>query len=218
MVLTRQKITELNMDAISELIETKLSELKVSLLAEFTNKIDEYVNSKKQELSSFIDTKVSSQPLGNDELQSSIKAIQEHVKEMKSSQSFLIKENSKLRDRVEELEQYTRRPNLRIFGVPTVQNESSKDVEENVQKVLVDYGTDILSSSIDRAHREGKRKKNRDGVEVQAVIVRFTTFRDRTKFYKLRKEMKEKGATYSSVSLDLTRETKLAISSLMLME
>ena len=218
MVLTRQKITELNMDAISELIETKLSELKVSLLAEFTNKIDEYVNSKKQELSSFIDTKVSSQPLGNDELQSSIKAIQEHVKEMKSSQSFLIKENSKLRDRVEELEQYTRRPNLRIFGVPTVQNESSKDVEENVKKMLVDYGTDILSSSIDRAHREGKRKKNRDGVEVQAVIVRFTTFRDRTKFYKLRKEMKEKGATYSSVSLDLTRETKLAISSLMLME
>ena len=50
MVLTRNTIVTLNMDAISELIDTKLSELKVSLLAEFTNKIDEYVNGKKEEI------------------------------------------------------------------------------------------------------------------------------------------------------------------------
>ena len=126
--------------------------------------------------------------------------------ELTSSHSVLRDDNVNLRRRVEELEQYTRRPNVRLFGIPTVLNETSTDVENFVKNMLVHYGTDISPASIDRAHRVGKRKKNRSGIEVQAIIVRFTTFRDRTKFYKLRKQLKEKGATFSSICLDLTYE------------
>ena len=53
---------------------------------------------------------------------------------------------------------------------------------------------DIPDSSIDRAHRIGRIQKG-NGKDIQPIIVRFTTFRDRTKFYKARKY---------GVSLDLT--------------
>ena len=59
-------------------------------------------------------------------------------------------------------------------------------------------------NSIDRAHRIGLRKKNDDGVEVQPIIVRFTSFRDRTIVYKARKDVKRK-LNYG-ISVDLTKK------------
>ena len=203
------------MEAITMMIDTKLRELKDSLLEEFTKKIDEFVNAKKDELSTFIGNEINKQvpviineqvPIINDERELSIKAVQKHVSELMAANRIMQAQNMLLHKKVEELEQYTRRPSVRIFGIPTVKKETSRDVENIVKKILVDYNTDILATSIDRAHRVGKPKRNDKGVEIQGIIVRFTSFRDRTKFYQQRKIMKEKGAKFSSVALDLTAE------------
>ena len=56
---------------------------------------------------------------------------------------------------------------------------------------------------MDRAHVVGKKKMKEDGTYTQPVIVRFTSFKNRTLFYKKRKEFKKKHKL--GVSLDLTK-------------
>ena len=53
------------------------------------------------------------------------------------------------------MEQYTRRPNLGIYGVPLVENESPVNVEEKVININ-DCNVGIDVSSLDLAHRVGK--------------------------------------------------------------
>ena len=107
---------------------------------------------------------------------------------------------------MEKLEQYTRRPNLRIYGVPVSENEKPSDVEDRVRDILTDSGIEIENCGLDRAHRTGVKSNTRpngDEVYTQPIIVRFSTFRDRTKVYRKRKAIKEK--FNFGVSLDLTK-------------
>ena len=60
----------------------------------------------------------------------------------------------------------------------------------------------IPEEVIDRAHRIGNPYKDREsGVKCQQIIVRFTTFRHRTRFYKARKKLKNN----VHIRLDLTK-------------
>ena len=90
---------------------------------------------------------------------------------------------------VENLHHYTRRPNIRIFGLPVPAKENSKEVVGHVKQIIDRCGMDISHGSIDRAHRIGRKKVGVNGITNQPVIVRFTSFRDRTKFYHMRKDI-----------------------------
>ena len=103
---------------------------------------------------------------------------------MKATNSKLEVNNSVLSKKVDDLQQYIRRPNIRIFGVSVPDKESSEDVEKLVKNLT--NGMDVPDSSIDTAHRIGRIQKG-NGKDIQPIIVRFTTFRERTKFYKARK-------------------------------
>ena len=61
----------------------------------------------------------------------------------------------------------------------------------------------ISEDSVDRAHRVGVPAKVKGNDRPQQVIVKFTSFRSRTIFYKSRKEVKDK--ENFGVSLDLTK-------------
>ena len=65
---------------------------------------------------------------------------------------------------------------------------------------------DIPNGSIDRAHRIGIVKNNRQGISSQPIIVKFKSFENRTKFYRGKKAIKEA----VGVSLDLTK-TRLGV-------
>ena len=73
-----------------------------------------------------------------------------------------------------------------------------RDVSELVKEIMSDMG--IPEHSIHHAHRIGKSKVNDGGISSQPIIVRFTSFRDRTSFYKQRKNIRGK----FGVVLDLT--------------
>ena len=128
-----------------------------------------------------------------------MKEIQNHVLSLKA-------ENIKLKSRLEDLEQYTRRPNVRIYGVPLKNDESVKDVETIVKTLVTDNG--ISGCSLDRAHRIGRvqevESEDSETVKMQPIIARFGTFRDRTIFYRARKAIKETSGY--GVSLDLTSQ------------
>ncbi|KAH3771300.1 hypothetical protein DPMN_172614 [Dreissena polymorpha] len=90
-----------------------------------------------------------------------------------------------LRDRVMDLEcavdsseQYSRRNNVRIFGIPE-SPESKKSTDDIVIKLCNTLNVDVSVNEIDRSHRTG----NRGGRKPRPIIVKFTSFRARQKLY-----------------------------------
>ena len=102
--LTRSKLT--NMDAFTDLIDSKLRELRESLLSEFKNALDLFVEDKKTELTAFINKEKGKKLMGETPgLAESVEQIQKHVLSLKA-------DNIMLKSRIENLEQYTRRQNV----------------------------------------------------------------------------------------------------------
>ena len=219
MILTRSKMEE-----VKKLINDKLDEFKKDILANLQPLIE-------AEIAAFL-KKTNVTP--NAEYKDSIEAIKNHVDEIKASQAEMGNRYVMLEKRLEKLEQYTRRPSLRIFGVEVAENETAKDVEGKVLSIINESNIDIDVRGLDRAHRIGRKKtikiKNinpsnfesteENGIDsvaesesqsesystftTQPIICRFTTFRDRTKIYRERKEIK-KNLKYG-IALDLTYE------------
>ena len=92
----------------------------------------------------------------------------------------------------EKHEQYGRRLCLRIKGLPKKTKEDANDVLNQVHDLLKEAEVEIPDAVLDRAHRISK--ENND------AIIRFTTFRHRTLFYRNRKKLKNQ-----SIHLDLTK-------------
>ena len=93
-----------------------------------------------------------------------------------------------LERRVDDSEQYGRRCNLRINGIPISAKETSDDCLNKVKAEVAKLGVDINAWEFDRAHRVGATK-DREGrpVKERQMIVRFSTFRARTDVYRKRK-------------------------------
>ena len=102
----------------------------------------------------------------------------------------------------EELEQYGRCLCLRIDGVPTVKDESSDDVLEFTKSVFKEGRVAVPDNILDGAHRIGPSYTDRiTSKKYKSIIVRFTTFRHRTLFYRVRKNLK----SGFKVKVDLTK-------------
>ena len=93
---------------------------------------------------------------------------------------------------IEKLEQYGRRLCLRIESVPVVENETSEVVFNNVLDMCKKGNINISENDIDRGDRIGKpyvddiSKK-----QCKSIIVRFTSFRERTLVYRGKKIIKD---------------------------
>ena len=108
--------------------------------------------------------------------------------------------------KLDDLESYTRRQNLRIVGIPEPEegDENGDACIDKVKEEINRLGDDVhldLDAVIDRAHRVGP-KRDRQGRRVQrAMIVRFTSWRARTHVYTNRK----KGDSEAKFYVDLTK-------------
>ncbi|WAQ93585.1 hypothetical protein MAR_006056 [Mya arenaria] len=92
----------------------------------------------------------------------------------------------KSEDRLEHLEQYSRRNSLRISGVHEREGESTDDI---VTKLVSDLGSSVSLDEIDRSHRVGRPRRN-DPAKPRDIIVKFTSFRARQKLYSVRSQAK----------------------------
>ena len=155
--------------------------------------INEFIGKKKSEL---IET---SHEL---EFAASLKAVQTHVKKLQGDNAASKETNNLLKMELDDLKQYTRMPNLRLYGVRNEKGESSGKVFKIVENVCKEVCPEMFKFGclIDRAHRIGKTETDGNGVTTQAII-RFTTFRDRTAIYRARKDIKNK--LKYGISLDL---------------
>ena len=105
----------------------------------------------------------------------------------------LLENTNKLYERrLDDIESYGRRQNLRIVGIPPPAHgtkESPEQVTEKVKEVITALNVPDLDVNqvVDRAHRVGKRYTDETTGEVRhPVIVRFISWRARTAVYRKR--------------------------------
>ena len=81
----------------------------------------------------------------------------DHLKEenaqLKKRNRDLEEKNAKLDSQLNELEQYSRRQNLLIHGIPVPDNETNAEVEDKVLQVLKKIDITITKDAIDVVHR-----------------------------------------------------------------
>ena len=102
----------------------------------------------------------------------------------------------------DDVEQYQRRLCLRISGIDMEPKETSESCLEKVKEVFKELKADVPDLAIDRAHRIGQTKTE-NGKSSRQMIVRFTTWRHRTRVYHARKT---KTSGNYKVHLDITKK------------
>ena len=182
-VITR-KMSDLKEEILAK-IEEKFQDFKSSLIAEIREQI-------KKEVSETLDKEIEKRK----EFESTVSMLQEHVK-------LYQKQMNELKDKHDGLEQYGRRLCVRIDSVPSIENETSNDVFENVKGLIEESKSEIPEVAIDRAHRIDKEYTDSTSEKkCKSIIARFTNFRHRNMFYYGRKNLKHK----VKVKLDLTKK------------
>ena len=109
-----------------------------------------------------------------------IKSLEEKVDELEAKVSIQEKTITLLERKTDNGEQYTRRLNLRINGIPSEKNENDKACLTKVINEVKKLNIDVDVSSFDRAHRLGPVKEDEHGNPLpRTMIVRLTSFRER---------------------------------------
>ena len=81
-------------------------------------------------------------------------------------------ELNEVKKHANENEQYSRRCNIRIFGLPELENEICYEVVTEFCKTKLGY--DLESCEIDRTHRVGRPRLGKQ----RAIIVKFCSVAD----------------------------------------
>ena len=127
-------------------------------------------------------------------------ALSEHkckITELKGKVDDLTSSLTSANQRIDDLEQYSRRNNLRISC--SVKENSNENTDNIVTDIIAkDLGVNIDINEIDRSHRVGKPSGNG---KPRTILVKFISYRARDKLYSARK--KSKSGIF--VSEDLTR-------------
>lgn len=170
-------ISEANKNTITSMIAASL--LKLSENEEFINSIVEQVTTAVQEVFS-----------------KKISALNSELNKLKQENRNLKEACVNYENKVDDLEQYTRRNNIRIFGLPESKAECIEDSVENLFRDKLNVNIPVCD--IDRCHRLGKPNNN----SARPVIVKFISYRVRQKVFQEKKKLKDSGIT---IREDLTK-------------
>jgi hypothetical protein len=124
------------------------------------------------------------------------KQIAEHekalaAKELDFSRIVLLQEKMNLLERkCDDLDQYSRRVNLIVDGIPVHRNESPASILKAVHSEIHRLKLPIKDFQISRAHRSSSPYIDNYGVRQQAVIVRFAGWGARDTLYQARHDSK----------------------------
>ena len=143
---------------------------------------------------------VKSAKTGTDEIKKSIafmntllETFKTKIHNLERDNRKLIKENEQLRERTsvlettqDDLDQYIRRDNLELHGIPEYDDESTDDIAFKVLK-CIDNATTL--NDIDITHRIGTKQQPGRKQRHRPIIVRFNTRSSRNNIYKKKKNL-----------------------------
>ena len=101
--------------------------------------------------------------------------IQENIMPLKKQIEDLSAELNEMKKHANENEQYSRRCNIHIFGLPELENENCYEVFTEFCKMKL--GCDLELCDIDRTHHVGRPRLSKQ----RAIIVKFALIRVRLK-------------------------------------
>ncbi|XP_041460952.1 uncharacterized protein LOC121412110 [Lytechinus variegatus] len=168
------------------------------------------IKSELQKLNKTLTSQLNEIKSGQDELRKSAEFFSDkvdeltcEVKRLSSENASMKRENEQLKAKmmtlehqVNELDQYHRRINLEVAGVPEKEGEN---VREAVLHVMKKISPEVSNDDIDVTHRLGQRRE--DG-PARPIIVRFTTRRMRDTLYSGRKKLRETSTRQLGFSRD----------------
>nr|KAG5701111.1 hypothetical protein BaRGS_002587 [Batillaria attramentaria] len=141
----------------------------------------------------------------NDTLKRELSVSKKRIEELEMISKEAKFEASTARKSSEALEQYTRRNNIRIFGVTEEDRESSAECERKVLKILKEkLGIkDIKPEDFEAVHRVERSNAQNDSEarKPRPVIARFVSRRSLGAVFKNRKKLKGTGIV---IAEDLT--------------
>lgn len=154
---------------------------------------------------------------GQNDIVRSISFLDEKYEEMKEKTQKLERENKELKvanraleekmtnmaQQVLDLDQYHRRVNLELAGVPEEKEEKAEEIALAIAKKVAPT---VTAADIDIAHRLGARKPNQ---RPRPIIVRFTNRRARNAVYDGRKKLK--GTTSKDLGLSQRSNNRIFI-------
>ena len=111
----------------------------------------------------------------------------------------LWKDNDQLCERLRDLEDRSRRDNLRIDGIAEVENETWEQTEEILQNLLKEK-PQLENISVERAHRVGNKGKNNK----RTIVLKLASFKDKLKIISEARKLK---GTNISINEDYSKET-----------
>ena len=115
-----------------------------------------------------------------------INEIEEATKPLQHQIDSLKDELNKAQIHINHNEQYSRRCNIRIFGIQEMEGENCSEVVLNFLKK--ELGLAIAFEDIDRCHRLGPSR----GDGLRAIIVKFVSYRVKSEVLRSRKKLKGK--------------------------
>ena len=163
---------------------------------EFITQMDSYIQSSE------IFKKVLVEAL-NSALQETLTPLYAEIKSLKSEVLSLRSELSEVKAKANDNEQYSRRNNIRIFGLGEENNENCYDV---VLRLCDELNLDVKRNELDRVHRVGRARNmtlsSSNPVHPRPMIVKLTGHQSKLKFMKAKKHLRRN----VSIKEDLTRE------------
>lgn len=98
------------------------------------------------------------------------------------------------KSKTDDLEQYQRRNNIRVFGIPESRGE---DTDQLIVKLCQEkLDVDLPVSAICRSHRIGVKSQQEQSTDQQRhrpITVRFVSYRDRRRVFEQKKKLKGSG-------------------------
>ena len=185
---------EVHENRINDIIKTNIEAVNVRL-----NKVSEEVDEIKKSLK-FTQSKF------DEELaivKSNIKKVKSDMKEITED----LLDSDKVSSKLIELEDRSRRNNLRIDGIAEDQNESWHECEEKVLEVIKGKLEIQDPIEIDRCHRMGKHKRNRP----RTIIFKLNKFKDKQKILRNARNLKDTGIFIYEDCCDDTMELRKSL-------
>lgn len=133
----------------------------VNVLEEFKRDVFKSFKSEMSDLSKsvqFISDKLDASNALMDELRKHFTGIQKENEELRCANNVLKNEVGALRDRIRDVEQYSRRNNIEVTGIPATPGENVAEVVKDVGAAL---GVQVQDNDIAATHRIPAYRKDR---------------------------------------------------------
>ena len=174
------------LDNISKRLDTMATKVDVEQMRDEVKCLTETYTEKLKKLEGrLFDTEVKAEKLESEE--KSLKKVNETATGMIKQQDRRIKQNER---ELNDLQQYSRRWNLRVFKVPEKEKETAADCTAKVCAIFSDkIVIPITASDIEVAHRTGQRSSTR----ARPILVRFFDRKRRDNVITSRRSLTNKG-------------------------